>query len=127
MLYAGCEFKGCLNQFATREVWLQDSGNLLLGGQVETGSVGAFFHAPTWEARSLVVFSIQRHGRQGVEVLAIDHRRFNNVFTEPDHATTTDGCECGITKMFNLEHYTDIRWEVKAFTIRECEELCVIE
>ena len=79
---------------------------------------GALFHAPTWEAGNFVIFCIQGYYCQGTKVLAIDHGGFNDVLAEPNHATTTDSRECGITKVLDLEHDADIGWKVKAFAIR---------
>ena len=98
---------------------------MLLVGQIDTRSICTLFHPSPCQTRSLIVFNVQRNNRQGVKVLAIDHRGFNDIFTELDHATTTDGREGSIMEMLNLKHDTNIGRKIKAFTIRQCERFVV--
>lgn len=60
-------------------------------------------------------------------MMTVNHGGVYDIVAEPDHATSTDSCECGVTEMLYLKHDADIRGEVEPFTVRESQELIVIE
>src|ERR1700744_5428761 len=127
MFNARCVFESGGNELPIREVRSQNSGNLFLSAQVDTGCIGSILRTPTCEAWCFIIISIQWHSCQRVKILAIDHSGFDDIVTEPDHSATTDSRKRGVTKMLNLKHDANIGWEVKAFTIRQCEQLVVIK